>query len=107
MENNSQVNSSANIKRAPIHEGPRNHFISFAISIVLTLLAFIAVANPNLPRTFIMWFIMLLALAQAIVQLLFWMHLKDPGHNYARIGIAFGAVIFLSAVVSAVYWTWL
>lgn len=101
-----QVQPVNQIKRASATEGPRNHVISFAISIVLTLFAFIAVANPNLPRTFVLWFIVLLAFAQALIQLMFWMHMKDRGHLYAKIAIAFGAVIFLSAVASAVYWTW-
>jgi cytochrome c oxidase subunit IV len=87
------------------HEGPRNHYLAFALSIVLTILAFAAV-NANLGRTFTIAFILLLALIQASFQLFFWMHMKDKGHFYAKVGIAFGFVIALTALAAAVYWMW-
>jgi cytochrome c oxidase subunit IV len=87
------------------HEGPRNHYVAFALSIVLTILAFAAV-NANLGKTFTLSFIVLLAIIQAAFQLFVWMHMKDKGHFYAKISIAFGAFIAFTALVSAVYWMW-
>lgn len=87
------------------HEGPRNHYLSFALSIVLTILAFAAV-NADLSRSFTLMFIVVLALVQVLFQLAFWMHMKDKGHFYAKVGIAFGAFIAFTGVISAVYWMW-
>lgn len=87
------------------HEGPKNHYLAFALSIVLTLLAFIAVM-ANLGRTFTIIFIVFLAIVQVVFQLAFWMHMKDKGHLYPIIGISFGAFIALTGVAAAVYWIW-
>ncbi len=101
-----EQSNTGKIKRGPAHEGPKNHFIAFAISMALTLLAFVAVANPNLSAMFKIWFIVILAFVQVIVQLAYWMHMKDRGHGYARVGLAFGFVVFLTALVTVTYWTW-
>ncbi|MDF2669216.1 MAG: subunit of cytochrome oxidase [Paenibacillus sp.] len=91
--------------RRHVHEGPRNHFLSFALSIVLTLLAFLVVI-AEMGRTFTLIFIVVLALIQATFQLAFWMHMKDRGHFYATVGIIFGFVIALTGVAAVVYWMW-
>lgn len=92
-------------KRRHVHEGPKNHYLSFALSIVLTILAFVVV-YAEMGRTFTILFIVLLGIIQAIFQLAFWMHMKDKGHAYAITGIVFGGVIALTAVAAVVYWMW-
>lgn len=94
-----------NSSRRHHHEGPRNHYLSFALSILLTLLAF-ATVNAGLGRSFTIAFIVILAIVQVLFQLYFWMHMKDKGHFYARLGIGFGAFIALTALIAAVYWMW-
>jgi cytochrome c oxidase subunit IV len=91
--------------RRHVHEGPKNHYLSFALSIVLTVLAFIVV-NAQLGRTFTLLFIVVLALIQAVFQIAFWMHLKDRGHLYAIVGIATGFFVALTGVAAVVYWIW-
>lgn len=88
-----------------IHEGPKNHYLSFALSIVLTILAFIVV-YAEIGKTFTILFILVLGLIQALFQLAFWMHMKDRGHTYAIIGIAFGFIIALTGVAAVTYWIW-
>src|SRR5690554_3760882 len=105
MENN-QATAEQKIRRGKIHEGPRNHFITFGVSIVLTLLAFLAVANVSLDRTFVMVFIVFLAIVQVIFQLAYWMHVKDRGHLYSIIALSMGAVIAIASFVTAIYWMW-
>lgn len=105
MEMNRE-SANQKIKRGKVHEGPRNHFIAFAVSIVLTLLAFLAVYHTGLSRTFTYFFIIFLAIVQVIFQLAFWMHLKDRGHLYAKLGLAMGAVIALTVFAAAIYWMW-
>ncbi len=88
------------------HEGPKNHYISFVLSILLTILAFFAAANTELDRWFIYAFIVLLAIVQVLVQLGYWMHLKDRGHLFPILGMIGGAVVALTCVIMAVYWLW-
>lgn len=106
MENHNQQAPSQKIKRGPVHEGPKNHFIAFGISMVLTFLAFVAVLNENLSPKFINSFLIIMAVVQVIVQLYFWMHMKDRGHTYAKIFMAFGVVIVFTIVLMAEFWVW-
>ncbi|WP_248929686.1 cytochrome C oxidase subunit IV family protein [Paenibacillus hamazuiensis] len=87
-------------------EGPRNHYLTYIVSIVLTMLAFAAVLYGGLDKAFIYWFMTGLAIIQALFQLFYWMHMKDKGHGYAIIGIAAGFFIALTAVAMAVWWLW-
>jgi cytochrome c oxidase subunit 4 len=98
--------SQDKVKRRGGHEGPKNHVIAFVISIVLTMLAFIAVMNTGLQPWFILVFIVVMAIVQVIVQLAFWMHMKDKGHFYAAVGLSMGAFVAVTALVAALYWMW-
>lgn len=91
--------------RRHVHEGPKNHYLSFILSIVLTILAFVVV-NAKMGKAFTLLFIVILAIVQALFQLAFWMHLKDRGHLYPILGMIFGAIIALTAVAASVYWIW-
>lgn len=106
MANHEQVQSTDRIKRGPAHEGPRNHFISFGISMVLTLLAFVAVATPEFGHTFKVSFIVILAFIQALVQLAFWMHMKDRGHLFPVLAIATGMLFVTTFILMALYLLW-
>lgn len=87
-------------------EGPRNHYLSYIVSILLTMLAFAVVLYGGLDRSFILIFIVSLGIIQILFQLAYWMHMKERGHMIPVIGLAFGAFIALTAVVAAVYWMW-
>jgi cytochrome c oxidase subunit 4 len=87
-------------------EGPRNHYLSYIISILLTMLAFAAVLYGGLDRSFLIMFLVGLALIQAVFQLTYWMHMKDRGHLMPIIGLIFGAFVAVTAFAAAVYWTW-
>lgn len=94
------------IKRTAAHESLRNHFISYAVSLLLTALAFLAVANPSLERPFVYIFISILAIIQALFQFIYWMHMKEKGHIFPAIFIGLGVIIALCAFVTAVFWVW-
>jgi cytochrome c oxidase subunit 4 len=106
MANHEQTPVNDGVKRGPAHEGPRNHFISFGISMILTLLAFAAVANDAFGHTFKVGFIVILAFVQVFVQLAFWMHMKDRGHGFAIVGIATGFFVFLTCLFMALKLLW-
>lgn len=88
------------------HESPMNHYLSYIMSIILTMLAFAVVIYGGLDRSFILIFIVSLALVQALVQLLFWMHAKERGHFMPLLFLGTGCFVALTAVVTAVYWMW-
>lgn len=89
------------------YEGPRNHLLAFALSILLTAFAFLAVANFELEPWWVIAFITILALFQAVIQLAYWMHMKERGHFIPIIGIAFGFIVALTAVASGIWMSWL
>jgi cytochrome c oxidase subunit 4 len=47
-----------------------------------------------------------MAILQVIVQLAFWMHLKDRGHFWPTLAMIFGALCIVYVVASAVFWIW-
>ncbi|NEW06950.1 cytochrome C oxidase subunit IV [Paenibacillus sp. SYP-B3998] len=83
-----------------------NHYLSYIISILLTMLAFAVVLYGDLDRSFILIFIVTLGIVQAVIQLLFWMHAKERGHLFPLIFLAGGAFIAVTGVIAAVYWMW-
>ncbi|MCZ8523236.1 MULTISPECIES: cytochrome C oxidase subunit IV family protein [Paenibacillus] len=87
-------------------EGPRNHYLSYLISIILTMISFAVVLYGGLDRSFIIFFIVGIGVVQVIFQLAYWMHMKERGHMFPIAGLAFGAFVALSAVAAAVYWVW-
>lgn len=94
------------IKRARTHEGPKNHIIAFGISIILTMLAFAAVANEALSPPFVIFLIVTMAVIQAVVQVAFWMHAKDKGHFMPVLFLSTGAFVAFTAFIMALYWVW-
>ena len=95
------------VRRKHVHEGPRNHLISYAISLVLTAFAFLAVIYADeLETWFIVSFLIVLAFFQALVQALFWMHMKDKGHAQQRLFLAGGVIVTFTCVVMALLWCW-
>ena len=95
------------VKRGNAHEGPKNHFLAFGLSIALTVLAFLAVIYRHVLETwFVVSFIILLAVVQAVIQAVFWMHLKDRGHLQERIFLIGGVIVVITAVIMAIYWVW-
>lgn len=87
-------------------EGPRNHYLTFIASILFTMLAFAAVVYGGMTRAFLVPFLVGMAIVQVILQLVYWMHMKDRGHVFPVVGIAFGGIVALSAVAAGVYWMW-
>jgi cytochrome c oxidase subunit 4 len=87
-------------------EGPRNHYIAYLISIILTMLSFAIVIYGGLDKMFLVVFLVGLAIVQIIFQLSIWMHMKERGHVFPIVGLAFGAFVAASGVIAALYWMW-
>jgi cytochrome c oxidase subunit 4 len=104
MSSNSHEAATPNKRQK--HESPMNHYLSYIMSILLTMLAFAAVIYGGLDRSFILIFIVSLAIVQALIQLLFWMHAKERGHLMPLMFLAGGAFVAFTGVIAAVYWMW-
>jgi cytochrome c oxidase subunit 4 len=89
------------------HGGPKRHVVAFIGSLVLTALAFVAVAFEVIPAGFTAPFIVALAFVQAFFQLFIWMHMDQKGHEFARISIFAGLFVILLAVIVFVFWVWI
>lgn len=102
-----QLTSNNGRKRASKHEGPQKHIVAFIFSIILTLIAFAAVGSAGeVNSTFIVILLLVMAILQVVIQMAYWMHMKDKGHMLPILFMFVGAFIALTCVVMAVYWVW-
>ena len=105
MSENQSASAQAQAPQRHRVEGPQKHIIAFILSLALTIIAFAAVAS-GISATFTYVILILMAVIQVLVQLSFWMHLKDKGHLFPIISICAGVVLVIAMVVMAVYWVW-
>lgn len=75
-----QPSSDSAVKHRHRPEGPQRHIVVFVFSVVLTLIAFAAVAAGGVNATFAIILLLVMAVLQVFLQMGFWMHLKDKGH---------------------------
>jgi len=100
-----QATSAEASKRHRV-EGPQKHIIAFILSLALTIIAFAAVAAGGIDTTFVYAILVGMAVIQVVLQLAFWMHLKDKGHLFPIIAICAGVVLVIAMTVMAIYWVW-
>ncbi|QQK76764.1 cytochrome C oxidase subunit IV family protein [Salicibibacter cibarius] len=80
-------------ERRKINREQRTQVIAFAFMIGITILAFLAVGAEGIPNAFTVPFILLLALVQLILQLYYFMHLKDKDHGWPNSFMISGLVL--------------
>ncbi|GIP49912.1 Cytochrome c oxidase subunit 4B [compost metagenome] len=103
---NQESNGSPAVKHRQRHEGPEKHIIAFIFSIVLTLIAFAAVAAGGVNTAFTVILLLVMAVLQVLIQLGYWMHMKDKGHLIPIIFMAGGFFVAFTAIIAALYWMW-
>ncbi|MCJ8011854.1 cytochrome C oxidase subunit IV family protein [Paenibacillus sp. KQZ6P-2] len=94
------------VKHSARHEGPQKHIIVFIFSIILTAIAFAAVAAGGVNPAFTVILLLAMAVLQVFVQMGYWMHLKDRGHMMPILFMVGGFFIAGTAIVMALYWVW-
>ncbi|MET3547518.1 MULTISPECIES: cytochrome C oxidase subunit IV family protein [Paenibacillus] len=94
------------VKHGHRHEGPQKHVIVFIFSIILTAIAFASVMAGGVNVAFTVILLVVMAVLQALVQLGYWMHLKDKGHLMPIIFMCGGGFVAFTAIVTALYWVW-
>ncbi|MGN7455988.1 cytochrome C oxidase subunit IV family protein [Paenibacillus pasadenensis] len=88
------------------HEGPRKHIVAYIFSMLLTLVAFATVIGGEINASFTYILLLVMAVLQVIIQMGFWMHMKDRGHLFPIVGILTGVFVVFTIVIMAEYWTW-
>jgi cytochrome c oxidase subunit 4 len=78
----------------------RKQIVVFALMIFLTIMSFLAVGADIIPRSFAIPFILLLAVVQLALQLIFFMHLKDKDHGWATAFMITGIFITMPTIAA-------
>jgi cytochrome c oxidase subunit 4 len=84
----------------------RYHFVSFAMMVLLTILAFVTVVSESVSGNFATLFIILLACIQVAFQLYYFMHLKDKGHGSPAFFISNGIFVAVLTVATLITLIW-
>jgi cytochrome c oxidase subunit 4 len=88
-------------------EDMRSQFVSFALMIFLTALAFIAVGTETFSKWFVLPFILLLAIIQVIFQLYYFMHMSHKGHGLVSLFLYSGVIVGFVTLWAFVTIIWL
>jgi cytochrome c oxidase subunit IV len=84
------------------------YWVSFALMIVFTVLAFIAVyLRHSINDYLIAIFIVTMALVQVAFQLYYFMHMKDKDHSFPSLFIYGGVFVVFTEVLSFVTIIWI
>lgn len=110
MENNQMNTSNPKIdldfRRKQNAEEMRHQVISFALMILFTIIAFVAV-GAGFSAWFTVPFILVLAAVQVAFQLFYFMHMNHKGHEAPMLfmfsGIFF-AIVMIIAYLTIIWW---
>ncbi len=85
----------------------KKQLISFALMIVVTLIAFTIVATGVMEKMFAIPVLLILALIQVAFQYYYFMHMKDKGHEMPSImiyGGAWAAILTIAGLAVITWW---
>lgn len=85
-----------------VNDEQKKQIIAFALMIFLTIISFIAIGTDIVPSSFAIPLILLLAFIQLILQLVYFMHLKDKGHGWASTFISSGIVVAIPCLAALI-----
>ena len=84
----------------------RQQVISFGLMIFFTFIAFGMVAM-DLDASFVIPVVIGLAFIQVVLQFFYFMHMKDKGHEFAKLFMMTGMFFALAFVVTFMYIVWI
>ncbi|CAM4273401.1 cytochrome C oxidase subunit IV family protein [Jeotgalicoccus halotolerans] len=84
----------------------RLQLTGFSFMIFLTFMAFCMVALEFDP-TFIMGIVILFAFIQVALQFYYFMHMKDKGHDFAKLFMVLGLYFAIAFCVTFIYIVWI
>ncbi|MDQ0155879.1 cytochrome c oxidase subunit IVB [Robertmurraya andreesenii] len=110
MENNQMNTSNPKIdldfRRKQNAEEMRHQVISFALMILFTIIAFVAV-GAGFSAWFTVPFILVLAAVQVAFQLFYFMHMNHKGHEAPMLFMfsgVFFAIVMIIAYLTIIWW---
>ncbi|MFC7680570.1 cytochrome C oxidase subunit IV family protein [Paenibacillus sp. GCM10028914] len=106
MTADQQQSENHGVKHRHRHEGPQKHIVVFIFTIVLTAIAFAAVAAGDVNPVFTVILLLVMAVLQVFVQMGYWMHLKDKGHMMPILFMVGGFFVASTCIVMALFWVW-
>ncbi|MGV3487390.1 MAG: cytochrome o ubiquinol oxidase subunit IV [Tuberibacillus sp.] len=81
-----------------------SYIVGFILSILLTIIPLIIVLNHAFSKTVLVYSILVMALLQFLIQLIFFMHIKESEEpHYNILALILGAV-FVFAIVAGSAW---
>ncbi|MET3698121.1 cytochrome c oxidase subunit 4 [Bacillus oleivorans] len=87
-------------------EDMKNQVVTFALMIVLTIIAFLAVIYGDISGYFVVPFIFLLAVVQVVFQLYYFMHMSHKGHEAVALFLYSGVLVAFLTVLTFVTIVW-
>ncbi|MGO4549036.1 cytochrome o ubiquinol oxidase subunit IV [Paenibacillus sp. 2TAB23] len=82
----------------------KSYVIGFLFSIILTIIPLVVVMNDMLGKTATTVLILIMAILQFAVQLIFFMHIRDEEKpRFNLMALIFGLVILLTIVVGSIW----
>ncbi|CAM3382828.1 cytochrome o ubiquinol oxidase subunit IV [Marinicrinis lubricantis] len=99
-----QTNSSSQHTHGESHGSLKSYVIGFLLSIILTIIPLVVVLNDMMGRTASLVVMLGAAILQFVVQLVFFMHLKE-GENarWNMMALLLGIIILLLVVVGSIW----
>lgn len=86
------------------HGSMKSYVIGFILSIVLTIIPLVVVLNDMMGRTGTMVVILVMAALQFVVQLFFFMHIRETGKpRWNVMALIFGLLIMLTIVLGSIW----
>jgi cytochrome o ubiquinol oxidase operon protein cyoD len=86
------------------HGSLKSYVIGFVLSIVLTILPIVVVMNDMMDKTPTIIFILIMAILQFVIQLFFFMHLReDKKPRYNVMALIFGLVILVTIIAGSIW----
>lgn len=99
-----QHNAHAEHDSHESHGSMKSYVIGFLLSIVLTIIPLVLVMNDMLSKKATTVIILVMAVLQFAVQLIFFMHLREEQKpRYNLMALIFGLVILLTIVAGSVW----
>lgn len=98
------INKFNSFRKQKQKEEMKHQVITFALMIIFTLIAFIAVGS-GMNKTYVLPLILILALVQVGFQFYYFMHMKDKGHEviasliYGGIWIAVVTILTFTTII--------
>ncbi|MCM3635509.1 MULTISPECIES: cytochrome o ubiquinol oxidase subunit IV [Paenibacillus] len=86
------------------HGSLKSYIIGFVLSIVLTIIPLVAVMNDMFNKSTTIVIILVTAVLQFLVQLLFFMHIREEDKpRYNSISLIFAILLLLTIVIGSIW----